>query len=38
MAEENNNKQVLLAKLGNCVSRVNKLSLDEKNRESITSF
>lgn len=33
MAKENNNKQVLLAKLGNCVSKVNKLSLDEKQRK-----
>lgn len=38
MAEENNNKQVLLAKLGNCVSKVNKLSLDEKTDKVLQAF
>ena len=38
MAEKNNNKQVLLAKLGNCVSKVNKLSLDEKMEKVLQAF
>ena len=38
MGNENNNEKVLLAKLGTCVSKGSKLSLDEKNKQNITSF
>lgn len=38
MENENNNKKVLLAKLGTCVSKGSKLSLDEKISRTLQAF